>query len=135
MVDMGQGDSARDINASFVLFLEDDIWRLLIDSDAEPFQFVFDDLLVRQWLVNVQNNENKMASSGDRDDLSSTTFAILGTLDDSGQVEHLNLSSIIGDLAGYSRQRRELVSGSCRRQSGSRVIHLQWIQTFRMLAG
>jgi hypothetical protein len=79
MVDVGQRDSACDVEAPFVLLLEDDIGRLLVDANAEPFQFLLDDSFIREWLVDVKDDEDEVACFGDGDDLSSSSFAILCT--------------------------------------------------------
>lgn len=118
LVDMGQWNSTRDRDAALVLFLEDDVWWLLVDSDPKPFQFGLDNLLVCQRLVDIQNNENEVAGFGDSDDLSSTSFTILGSLNDTRQIKNLNLSSIVNDLAGDGRQRSKLV----RRSYGTRQL-------------
>jgi hypothetical protein len=43
-----------------------------------------------------------MARFCNRDDLSSTAFAIFGALDDTGEIENLDFSSVVNDLTGNS---------------------------------
>lgn len=88
-VDVCQGDSAGDVEAALVLLLECDVGRLLVDADAEAFQFGLDHALVRQGLVDVQHDEDEMARLGDGDDLPTTTTAVLGSLNDTGQIDDL----------------------------------------------
>lgn len=113
MIDMRQWDSASDGDTTLVLFLEDDVRWLLVYPNSKTFQLVLDDLFIRQGLIHIKDNEDQMASLGDRNDLSSTTFAILGSLDDTGQIEDLDFSSVIHHLSGDGRQGREFVGRSC----------------------
>ena len=86
MINMGQRDSVGNADAAFIFFPEDDVrWRL-VDSNAEPFQFILNNSLVRQGLVDVQDNEYQMTCLGDGYNLSSSTFAVLRSLDDSRKV-------------------------------------------------
>lgn len=48
----------REVDASFVLLLEADVGRLLVEADPEALQLVLDQLLVSERLQNVQNNQN-----------------------------------------------------------------------------
>lgn len=109
MVDVRQWNSVRDVDAAFVFFFEDDVRWLLVDSDAKAFEFSLNDSFFRQRLVHVQDDEDEMASLRDRNDLTTPTFAILGSLDDTRQIEHLNGSTIILNLAGNGGQRGKLV--------------------------
>jgi len=111
--DMCQWDSARDVDTTLVLFLEDNIRWFLVYPNSETFQLVLDDLLIGQGLIHIEDNEDEMASLGDGDNLSSTTFAILGSLNDTGQIENLDFSSVIHQLSGDGRQGREFVGRSC----------------------
>lgn len=77
---MRQWNSACDRNSSFVLLLEHNVRGLFVNSDAEALQFSLDDLFIGHRFVDIQHNENQMARLGDSDDLSTTTLAILGTL-------------------------------------------------------
>lgn len=86
MRDMGQRNRGGDGDTAFVLLLENDVWRLLVDPDSESLQFVLDDPLVRQRLVDVENDEDKVAGLCDSNNLPTTTLAILGSLNNSGQV-------------------------------------------------
>ena len=84
MADMGQRDGVCDADATFVFLLEDNIWRILVDADPEAFQFVFDDSFVSEGFVDVKDNEDKMARLSNSNDLTTSTFSILGSLNDTG---------------------------------------------------
>ena len=102
MADMGQRDRVCDADATFVFLLEDNVWRILVDSDSETLELVLDDSLVGERLVDVKDNEDKMACLGHSNDLTSPTFAVLGSLDNTGEIEHLDGSAVILNLARYS---------------------------------
>lgn len=112
MIDVRQRNSVGDVHATFVFLLEDDVRWLLVDSDAETFEFSLNNSFFRQRLVDVQDDEDEMARLRHRDDLTTSTFAILCSLNDTWQIEHLNGSTIILNLAGNSCQRGELVRSS-----------------------
>lgn len=54
-----------------------------------------------------------MASLGHCDDLTTTTFTIFGTLNDTGEIENLNFRTVVQHLAGNGCQGCELVCGGC----------------------
>lgn len=84
MADMGQWDGVCDADATFVFLLEDNVWRIFVNSDTEAFELVLDDSLVSEGFVDVEDNEDKMARLGNSNDLTTSTFAVLGSLDDTG---------------------------------------------------
>ena len=107
---MSQWLSARDGDTTLVLLLEHNVGRLLIDANTKALQFVLDDSLVNQWLVHVKNDENEVASLGHRNNLSTTTLAVFGTLNNTWEIENLNLGAIVHHLTGDSCEGCELVS-------------------------
>ena len=113
---MGQRHGTRDSNTTLVLLLEDDVGRLLVDSDPKSLQFGFDDLFVDQRLVDVEHDENEVAGFRDGNDLSTTTLTVLGTLNDTRKVENLDLGSVVHDLSGHGGQGCEFVRGGCTSQ-------------------
>ena len=84
MADMGERDGVCDANTTFVFLLEDNVWRILVDADTEAFEFVLDDSFVSERFVDVEDNKDKMAGFGNSDNLATSTFAIFGSLDDTG---------------------------------------------------
>jgi hypothetical protein len=66
--------------------------RFLVESDTETFQLIGDDGQVVQRFQDVEHNEDEIASSRYGNDLSTSTFSILGSLDDSCQ-------SLSGDVS------------------------------------
>lgn len=55
--------SACEVDASFVLLFEADVWRLLVESDAKSFQLVFYQLLVAQRFQHIEHDQEQVASS------------------------------------------------------------------------
>ena len=84
MANMGQRDGICNADAPFVFLLEDNVWRILVDADTEAFEFVLDDSFVSEGLVDVEDNEDKMAGLGNCNDLTTSTLAILGSLNNTG---------------------------------------------------
>ena len=84
MADMRQRNGICDADATFVFLLEDNVWRILVDSDTEALELVLDDSFVSEGFVDVEDNEDKMACLGNSNDLTTSTFAVLGSLDDTG---------------------------------------------------
>lgn len=115
MVDVGQRNSTRNGNTTLILLLENNVGGLLVNSDTEPFQFGFDDLLVDQRLVHVEDNENEVAGLGYGNDLSTTTFTILGTLDNTRKIENLDFGAVVHHLSGHGGQSCKFVGRGCRR--------------------
>jgi hypothetical protein len=53
VVDMREWNSRSDVDATLVLFLENNVRWALVDTDAETFQFVLDDTLVGKGLIDI----------------------------------------------------------------------------------
>lgn len=113
MVYVGQRHGVRDAHTSLVLLLEDDVGRLFVDPDAEAFELGLDDPLIGKGLVHIQNDKDQMTGFSDSNDLTTATFPILRTLNDTREIEHLDLGAVILNLARYSGQGCELVGGGC----------------------
>ena len=112
MANMGQWHSICDGDASFVLLFEDNVRRILVNSYTEAFKLILDDSFVSEGLVHIKNDENEMAGFGNGNDLTASTFAILGSLNDTGQVKHLDGCTIILHLTRHSGQSGKLVCSS-----------------------
>lgn len=112
MADLGHGNSVRHTNSSFVLLFEDNVGRLLVDSNTKTFELSLDNPLVGQGLVDIKDNKNKMTCLRNSYDLSASTLAILGSLNDTWQIEHLNGCTVILYLTRHGSQRRELICSS-----------------------
>lgn len=97
-IDVRQRDSIRYADSTFIFLFEHNVWRLLVNSDSKPFKLGLDHFLVGERLVDVQNNENQMTGLCDSDDLATTTFTILGTLDNPWQIKHLDSRTVVLDL-------------------------------------
>ena len=108
---MRQRDGVRDTHASLVFLLEDDVRGLFVDPNAETFELSLDDPLVGKGLVDIQNDEDEMTCFSNGNDLTTATFSILRTLDDTWKIEHLDLGAVVLHLTGYSGQSCELIRG------------------------
>lgn len=101
LVNVGQRYGVGDVDATLVLLLEDNVGRLLVDADTETLEFRLDDALVGKGLVDIEDNADEMAGFCNGNDLSTSTLAVLGSLNDTGQVEDLEFSAIVNDLTGH----------------------------------
>ncbi len=84
MANMGQRDGVCDADTTFVFLLEDNVWRILVDSNTKAFELILDDSFVSKGFVDVEDNEDKVAGFGNSNDLTTSTFAVLGSLDNTG---------------------------------------------------
>jgi len=101
-----------DGDAAFVLFLQDDVWAFFVESYAETLKLTFNDALVSQWLLGVEHYQDQVASPRYTDYLLTTTLSILGTLNDTWQIEQLNLSSFVVENTWDASERSELICRS-----------------------
>lgn len=58
-----QWDSIGDGDPSLVFLLNCDVRRFLVESDTEPFQFLFDDLFIAEGFEDVENNKDEVTST------------------------------------------------------------------------
>ena len=103
MVDVGERDSAGDVEAALVLLLEGDVGGLLVDADAEALELRLDDALVGQGLVDVEDDEDEVARLGDGDDLATAAAAVLGAFDDTGEIDNLEGGTCAGVRSGTGK--------------------------------
>lgn len=54
-----------------------------------------------------------MTSFSNSNDLPTSTFPIFRTLDDTGKIKHLDVGTIILNLAGYSGKSCEFIGSHC----------------------
>lgn len=71
----------RTYTTAFFLFYCDGR-GLFIKTNPKAFQFIGEDSQVIERLENIQNNKYKVASPGNSNDLPTSAFTVLGTLDD-----------------------------------------------------
>ena len=77
------------VNASFLLLLEADVGRLLVESNPKPLQLLLDESLVFQRLEDIQHDEDEATRSCNGDDLPAPPLPILGPLNDARQIQQL----------------------------------------------
>jgi hypothetical protein len=103
------GAAARDERRACLLPAEVDVGGLLVEADASRLQLRLEDRLVRVRLGGVEHHEDQVGGFGDGNDLPPATLALRGPLDDSGQIEQLDLGALVVDYAGDTGERREFV--------------------------
>jgi hypothetical protein len=86
---MGINYESLEVDTSFLLSAEANVGWLFIETNAEAFELTLNNLLVLQRLQDIQHNKNKAAGSGNGDYLPTTTFTILGTFNNTGQIQQL----------------------------------------------
>ena len=101
--------AAHDPDAALGLLLEHELGRVLVEADPEALELVLDFLLVGERLERVEDEQDQVAGARDADDLLAAALAVLGALDDAGQVEQLDGGPVLLVLAGDAGQRRELL--------------------------
>jgi hypothetical protein len=70
------------ITHSSVLLLPDGNPRgLLVQPNSETFQLIRQNSQILQWFQHVQDDENQVTCSGDGDNLSTSTFSVFGSFD------------------------------------------------------
>jgi len=87
----------RDSDATLLLPLEGDIGGFLVQTDTEALKLLLDEPLVCDGLQGVQHDENEVASASDSDNGTTTTLTILGTLNDTREIDKLNPSTLVMD--------------------------------------
>jgi hypothetical protein len=78
-----------EIDTTLFLPAEADIGRLFIETNAKAFELTLNNLLVLQRLQDVQHNKDKATGSGYSNYLPTTTFTILGTFNNTRQIQQL----------------------------------------------
>lgn len=101
MIDVRQWDGICYADPAFVFLLENDIWRVFVNTDPETLKLSFDKPLLRKWFINIKDDEYEMAGFCNSYDLTTSTFSILGTLNNSRKVKHLDSSPIILNLTRH----------------------------------
>ena len=112
MADMCEWDSVGYGNTAFIFLLEDNVGRILVDPNAKALKLILDDLFVCERFVDIKDNKDEMACFSHRNNLTTSTFAVLSSLDDTRQIEHLNCGAIVLNLTRYSSQSSEFIGSS-----------------------
>lgn len=99
----------NEVEASLLVLLDLDQRLGLVESDAESFQLPLDDLLVVHRSGGVKNDHNQVAGSGDGNNLSTTSFVVFGSLNNSGKIKKLEFGSFVDEDSGNTGQSCELV--------------------------
>lgn len=97
------------IDSTFLLFPKADIWRFFVEPDSEAFQFVLEQFLVLKRLEDVENDEDQTAGASDSNNLTATSFTVFGALDDTWQIQQLDLGALVLNHTRDGGECRELV--------------------------
>lgn len=76
-------------------------------------------LTVRHRLACIEHDENEVTGTRDSDHLATATLTVLSALDDSRQIEELNLAALVLNGTGTGREERKIECGM-RNGEGSR---------------
>mmetsp|Transcript_17299 Transcript_17299/g.45121 ORF Transcript_17299/g.45121 Transcript_17299/m.45121 type:complete len:290 (-) Transcript_17299:301-1170(-) len=87
----------RQIDPALVLPREFELGRLAVDPDPKALELVFNQVLVGEGLHHVEADEDEVAGAGHSNNLPAASLAVLGALDDPGQVEQLDLGPFVDD--------------------------------------
>jgi len=99
LVTARQGTGGIEAQATALLLLEVDVGLALVQPDAHAFQLPFEQLPMNIWLGGVQHHENQVGGTGHSDDLATTPLALGSTLDDSWQIQQLDIGALVLDDA------------------------------------
>jgi hypothetical protein len=71
-----------------------------------------DNAFVCHGFAGVEHDHNEVARARHTNHLTTTTFAVLSTFNDTGQIEQLNVAALVTEGTGDTRQRCESVSNA-----------------------
>ncbi|KAI3481758.1 hypothetical protein L1887_55605 [Cichorium endivia] len=111
LVDLGEREAhgLGDDDASGVLLAEDDVWLGLVEADADGLELLLEQRTVGVWLCGVEHDDDHVCGLGDGDDLATSTLALGSAFDDTGQIEDLDLGTLVLEHAWLTCERGELV--------------------------
>lgn len=99
----------RNRNSPLVFSLEINLRRLLVESDSEALKLVLDDLLMSHGPGRIEDNDNQITGSGHGNNLLASTLAVLGSLNNTRQVQQLDLGAFVVENTRDTGQSGELV--------------------------
>ena len=81
----------RDIHTSSIFPLKYDVGFAPVEANTEAFELAFDNPFVCHGLLAIEHDKNTGAGTRHTDDLLTTTFTILGSFNNTGQIKQLHL--------------------------------------------
>jgi len=114
LVHVGLWHGAGHGDTTLLLLLERDVGRLFVQTDTETFKLLFDESLVSDRLQSIKHDEDEVACASDSDNGTTTTLTILSTLNDTGQIDKLNPSTLVVDDTRHGSKSSELVCSNLR---------------------
>jgi len=110
---IGQGrvvlGASHDSDAPFGFAFDCQTRWLFVEPDSEPLQLILYLVFVSEGFQGVQDQQDEVAGPGHPDDLLAAALAVLGALDDAGEVEHLDGGPVLLLLARDAGHGRELL--------------------------
>lgn len=112
LIDMCHGDHAGDTDTTRLSLLEVYIRRRPVQPHAHCFQLSCQDLLMCPRFSSVQNHQQQICRLAHGNDLTTTTFTLRGTLNNTWQIQELNLGVVVVNDTRNTCQCCELI-GCC----------------------
>mmetsp|Transcript_8795 Transcript_8795/g.21739 ORF Transcript_8795/g.21739 Transcript_8795/m.21739 type:complete len:274 (-) Transcript_8795:304-1125(-) len=114
LVHLGERDHEGDGDAAGLLELEVDVRGALVEADAARLELAREDVPVPVRLGRVQDHEEQVGALADGDDLPASPLALRRPLDDTRQVQQLDLRVVVVNHARDAGQGGELVRSRLR---------------------
>ena len=106
--------SPRNVDSTAIFSLQSNSRLFCVESDAETCELSLNDPLVSHGLLAIKHDQNEGAGTGDTDDLLTTTFTILGSFNDTWQIEKLDFRATVVIYTWYTGQCCKLIVRSLR---------------------
>ena len=84
-----------EIDAAFFFLFVRDVGLAFVESNAKAVELVFDEMFVRERFECVETNADQIARLCHSNDLTTTTFAVLRTFDNTRQIQQLTEKTTI----------------------------------------
>ncbi len=101
MINMRQWNRISYANAAFVFLFEYDIWGVFVDPDSETLKFILNNPFLRERFIDIEDDEYEMTGFCNGYDLTTSTFAVFGPLNNTRKIKHLNSSPIVLNLTWH----------------------------------
>lgn len=104
-----KGTGGIEAQAAALLLLEVDVGLALVQTNAHALQLSLEQLPVNVGLGGVQHHQHQISGAGYGNDLTTTPLALGSALDDSGQIQQLDIGTLILNDARNAGQSGELI--------------------------
>jgi hypothetical protein len=106
-------ESLDKLHSTHFLLFVNNVRRMLIESDTDRFEFFPQDfsMSIGTLFSCIQHNENGIGGTSHCNDLSTMALSMRGTFDDSWEIQHLNLGTLVPHGSRNTRESRKLICG------------------------